>query len=64
LHVHIESSIGLCLAVGNAKSLAISLSHSELIVVDTVFVALGEQQVRESVAHQRLLLVDWILCPV
>ena len=35
-HVHVEGSVGLCLAVGDAKFLSVGLSGKDLAIIDAI----------------------------
>ena len=62
-HIHIERLIGLCLAVLHALDLVIGSGSGEL-ELDTVLLAVLEEQLRERMLLQRRLAVVRVLGPV
>ena len=62
-HVHIESFVGLALAVRDASLLLSGLNLAE-VSINAVLVALAEKEGGKRGSHQALPLMLGVLCPI
>ena len=62
-HIQVEGLVSLVLAVGEAGSLLGGLGKTE-ISLDTVLLALAEEELGKRVGHEALLLILRVVCPI